>query len=157
RGFRVELGEIEATLLAHPEVRAAVVLAREARPGDLRLVAYVVGRAGEVPAPAALAAWLGERLPEDMVPPPFVPLAALPATGSGKVARRALPTPSAWGERPGERVAPRTPGEAVMAAIWAEILGLGEDERPGAFDNFFALGGHSLLATRLVSRLRRSF
>jgi amino acid adenylation domain-containing protein len=156
RGFRIELGEIEAVLLAHPEVRAAVVVAREALPGDLRLVAYVVGGAGEAPG-AALGAYLGERLPEYMVPAVFVALPSLPSTVSGKVDRRALPAPSWGGGQPADKVAPRTPVEEVLASIWCGILGLGAGQEPGVFDNFFALGGHSLLATRLVSRLRQTF
>ncbi len=149
RGFRVEPGEVEAVLERHPAVREAVVAVREDEPGDRRLVGYVVPSGGAVSA-TALRGWLGERLPEYMVPSAVVVLEELPLTPSGKVARRALPAPhGADGEV--EHVPPRTPTEEALAAIWAEVL---NRERVGAHDSFFALGGHSLLATRVTSRVR---
>ncbi|HEX7241408.1 MAG TPA: amino acid adenylation domain-containing protein, partial [Longimicrobiaceae bacterium] len=147
RGFRVEPGEIEAALREQPGVREAVVVAREDRPGEKRLVAYVVGAA---PDPAALRA----RVPEHMVPSSFVVLESLPVTPNGKVDRAALPTPDPAGARRGAYVAPRTPAEERMAGIWAEVLGL---EQVGVEDNFFELGGHSLLATQVISRVREAF
>ncbi|HEY7510304.1 MAG TPA: amino acid adenylation domain-containing protein, partial [Vicinamibacteria bacterium] len=149
RGFRIELGEIESALLRHPEVKDAVVVAREDRPGDQRLVAYVVGAA----APERLRGDLLERLPEYMVPSAFVSLPALPLSPNGKVDRRALPAPgeTAPGRRGGVL---RTPAEEALAAIWADVLGRGP---VGPEDNFFELGGHSLLATRVVSQARRTF
>jgi len=141
RGFRIELGEIEAVLTALPDVREAVVVAREGQ-----LVAYVVGDA----AAEELRRSLYERLPEYMVPSALVSLPALPLTPNGKVDRKALPAPE-WQRAEGGYLAPRTPVEEVLAGIWAEVLGL---ERVGVTDHFFELGGHSLLATRVMSRLR---
>jgi amino acid adenylation domain-containing protein len=156
RGFRIELGEIEAALGRHPALRQSVVMAREHPAGaDPYLVAYVAAAAEPAPTAAELRAWLLAILPEPMVPAVFVPLAALPLTPRGKVDRRALPAPR--GGRPdlgAAYVAPRSASEQVVAALWAELLGL---ERVGARDSFFDLGGHSLLATRLVARLQRVF
>jgi amino acid adenylation domain-containing protein len=147
RGFRIEPGEIESALLAHPGVREAVVMARgedEAK----RLVAWVVG--GGVDA-AGLRAHLLAHLPDYMVPAAFVFLDALPLTRHGKVDRRALPEPDAGALAGAGYVAPRTPTEELLAAVWAELLGV---ERVGVNDGFFELGGHSLLATRVASRVR---
>ncbi|HLL45477.1 MAG TPA: amino acid adenylation domain-containing protein, partial [Longimicrobiaceae bacterium] len=147
RGFRIEPGEIEATLSAHPEVREARVIVREDEPGEQRLVAYVVG---DVDADA-LREHLRRSLPEYMVPAAFVGLDRLPLTPNGKLDVRALPAPDFAAEG---QVAPRTPAEEVLAGIWTEVLGV---ERVGRHDDFFELGGHSLLATRVVSRVRTVF
>ena len=153
RGFRIELGEIESRLAAHPAVRGAAVVVREDRPGDRRLVAYVVPADGEAPTDAALRAALREALPEYMVPQAFVRLATLPTTPSGKVDRRALPAPDAADAvRGSEFVAPRTPLEHEVAALWASVLNVGA---LGVHDDFFQLGGHSLLASQVLARLRR--
>ena len=147
RGFRIELGEIEAALRSHPEVRDAVVLAREDAPGDKRLVAYVVGEA----APEVLRQHLGSRLPEYMVPAAYVTLDVLPLTPNGKLDRRALPSPEedALGARTYE--SPQGEMETLLARLWSELLGL---ERIGRHEDFFILGGHSLLAVQLTSRIR---
>ncbi|HEX2081374.1 MAG TPA: amino acid adenylation domain-containing protein, partial [Longimicrobium sp.] len=145
RGFRIEPGEVEAVLAAHPGVRQAVVTAR-----DGRLVAYAAGEPGL--DPGALRGWARERLPEHMVPATVVVMDALPLNRHGKVDRRALPEPEA--ERTDGYVPPRTPAETLLAEVWAEVLGV---ERVGAEDGFFALGGHSLLAARAVSRIRAVF
>ncbi|NPC76705.1 non-ribosomal peptide synthase/polyketide synthase, partial [Pyxidicoccus fallax] len=150
RGFRIETGEVETALTQHPRVKEAVVMVREDRPGDRRLVAYVVP--SDVDAPA-LKDFLRQKLPEYMVPSALVPLDALPLTPNGKVDRRALPAPEATASTQREYVAPRTELEQRLAVLWTEVLGAA---RPGVDDNFFDLGGHSLLATRLISRIRAS-
>ncbi len=150
RGVRIELGEIEAVLAEHPAVEQAVVVAREDRPGDRRLVAYVVAQDEPL---EAIRESLRRRLPEPMVPSWIIPLAALPRTSSGKVDRRALPPPELPSQAEGF-AAPRTPLEEELARLWAEVLGV---ERVGVHDDFFAIGGHSLLATRLLARMRDAF
>ncbi len=153
RGFRIELGEIEAALAEHPGVREAAVVAREDRPGDVRLVGYVSSAAEADPAPQALAAFLAERLPGYMVPAAWVLLDRLPLTANGKVDRAALPAPAERGEG-GAYVAPRSPVEEVLAGIWEEVLEL---KRVGVEDDFFALGGHSLGAAQVISRVLKAF
>ncbi|HEX2205515.1 MAG TPA: amino acid adenylation domain-containing protein [Longimicrobium sp.] len=156
RGFRIELGEIESALASHEGVREAVVVAREDAPGaDKRLVAYVVPTESGAPSDDLLRDHLRARLPEYMVPAAFVALDALPVTPNGKVDRRALPAPAASAEtgRAGY-VAPRTATEGVLAAIWAEVLGI---ERVGVHDDVFTLGGHSLASIRVASRIRDAF
>jgi amino acid adenylation domain-containing protein len=173
RGYRVELGEIEAALCRHPAVREAVVMAFAGdRPGDKRLAAYVViGAAAAVsplpetgslvtPDPQAtpeineLREHLRRSLPDYMVPAAFVFLPALPLTANGKVDRQALPRPGQ--RRPEERrryVAPRSQVETVLATICGEALGV---ERLGVDDDFFELGGDSLMAVRAIFRIRKA-
>jgi amino acid adenylation domain-containing protein len=147
RGFRVELGEVEATLRRHSGVSDCVVVAREDE-GDLRLVAYVVGGAeGD-----ELREGMRRELPGHMVPSTFVRLDALPLTPNGKLDRKALPAPD-FRRDVESYAAPRTPVEEVLAGIWAEVLRL---ERVGVRESFFELGGHSLLATRVVARVRQA-
>jgi amino acid adenylation domain-containing protein len=157
RGYRIELGEVESELLRHPGVSAAAALVREDVPGDPRLTAYVVGRDGQAaPAGAELRGYLRERLPEYMVPSAFVPLDALPLTGSGKTDRKALPAPDLAAEAasPAEVVAPRNVVEDMLAEIWTDVL---RREGFGVTQNFFALGGHSLLATQCIVRIGETF
>jgi natural product biosynthesis luciferase-like monooxygenase protein len=149
RGYRIELGEIEAVLEAQPGVTQAVVLAREDSPGDLRLVAYIVGAAQE----AGLRAELAAVLPEHMMPAHFVTLDAFPLTPNRKVDRKALPAPSAAAPVAEAFVAPQSDIEAQLAAIWGRILGV---PKVGAKDNFFALGGHSLLAVQAHREIREA-
>ncbi|HEX2210446.1 MAG TPA: amino acid adenylation domain-containing protein [Longimicrobium sp.] len=149
RGHRIEPGEIESVLRAHPGVAECAVVARPSASGDMRLVAYVVGTAKA----EALRAHVGQSLPDYMVPGAFVALDALPLTPNGKLDRRALPAPD-FAAAADAYVAPRTPAEEVLAGIWAGVLGV---ERVGATENFFALGGHSLLVTRVVARIREVF
>ncbi|HEX3554405.1 MAG TPA: amino acid adenylation domain-containing protein [Thermoanaerobaculia bacterium] len=147
RGFRIEPGEVEAALRAHPAVRDAVVVARPGIGGESRLVAYVVGTAGE-----DLRAFLRSRLPEAMIPSLFVPLAALPLNANGKVDRKALPAAQPAANKAAGAVRPRTPKEERLAGIWREVLGLAE---VGIHDNFFQLGGDSILSIQIVARARR--
>ncbi|MEW5928740.1 MAG: amino acid adenylation domain-containing protein, partial [Gemmatimonadota bacterium] len=153
RGFRVEPGEIEAALAAHPSVRESVVVAREDGPGEPRLVAYAVADGGAA-SPDALRAWLRERLPEHMVPSTFVLLDALPLSPNGKTDRGALPAPERAAGSAAAYAAPRSEAEAALAAIWADVLGV---ERVGVHDHFFDLGGTSLLAVRVGSRVQEAF
>ncbi|HEU4881191.1 MAG TPA: amino acid adenylation domain-containing protein, partial [Longimicrobium sp.] len=149
RGHRIELGEVEAVLAAHPAVRGCAVLLREDVPGDPRLVAYAAGEADA----GELRAHLRRALPEHMVPAAVVVLDALPLTPNGKLDRRALPAPE-YAESAGEAAAPRTPVEEVLAGIWGQVL---RRDAVGIHQGFFELGGHSLLAMRVVSRVREAF
>jgi surfactin family lipopeptide synthetase A len=179
RGFRIELGEIESVLAQHPQVREAVAIVREDRPGDRRLVAYVVsGTHPEASHPVAtrhpseegiyacggsedgnlsacsvqeLRDFLKRKLPEYMVPAAVVMLEAIPLTPNGKVDRKALPVPDL--QIGSDYVPPSTPTQVAVAGIWAEVLQV----RVGIHDNFFELGGNSLLATQVVSRSRAQF
>jgi amino acid adenylation domain-containing protein len=155
RGIRVELGEIEAILSQHPFVQSAVVLARDAKPGDKRLVAYVVPSQERVPTINELRTFLLQNLPEYLVPSTFLMLNTLPLTPNGKVDRQALPAPERSRPKVKEAfVAPQTPVEELIARIWAKVLGL---ERIGIHDDFFELGGHSLLAAQVVYQLNEAF
>ncbi|MBX7266433.1 amino acid adenylation domain-containing protein [Micromonospora sp. Llam7] len=146
RGFRIEPGEVETVVTAHPAVAQAVVVSRPGAGTGTRLVAYVVA-SGEVDA-ARLSRYTAERLPEFMVPSAFVLLDRLPLMTNGKLDRAALPEPEFSGTH---YRAPRTAREECLTKLFAEVLGL---ERVGVDDDFFDLGGHSLLATRLISRAR---
>ena len=144
RGYRIELGEIQAALTALDGVDQAVVIAREDRPGDKRLVGYVTGTADPVEARSALA----DRLPAFMVPAAVVVLAALPLTPNGKLDTRALPAPEYTA---GRYRAPGNAVEEVLAGIYAQVLGL---ERVGVDESFFDLGGDSILSMQVVARAR---
>ena len=156
RGFRVELGEIEAMLLAHPGVREATVVAREDVKGERKLVGYVVpARDGFDDLPREVRAYLKDLLPDYMIPATFVTMETFPLTPSGKVDRKALAVLANKDSYAVEQYeAPREPMEEKLAEIWAAVLRL---ERVGIRDNFFELGGHSLLATQLISRVRKTF
>ncbi|MEH1899107.1 MAG: amino acid adenylation domain-containing protein [Nostoc sp.] len=153
RGFRIELGEIETVLAAHPQVREALVIAREDQPGNKRLVAYIVPK--QHLDTNELLCYLKQKLPEYMLPSAFVKLLdALPLTTSGKTDRRALPAPSSKERNISTGlIPPRTATEKVLTGIWSDVLGL---EQIGIHDNFFALGGHSLSAMQVIARLRET-
>ncbi|HKH43205.1 MAG TPA: amino acid adenylation domain-containing protein [Thermoanaerobaculia bacterium] len=150
RGFRIELGEIEAELREHPSVQVCVVLAREDAPGEKALVAYLVPRAGQEPEARELRQFLGTKLPSYMMPSAYITLPALPLSPNGKVDRKALPAPP---REIREVVAPRTPEEATLCQIWAQVLGRDE---VGVHDNFFDLGGDSILGIQVVSRAQQA-
>jgi amino acid adenylation domain-containing protein len=157
RGYRIELGEIEAALAQHPAVRKSAVIAYDDPSGGKRLAAYIVlSQHQAMLSMRELRSYLQAKLPEYMIPSVFVPLETLPLTPSGKINRRALPTPdlTLWPTQQKAYRAPRTPIEEVLASIWAAVLGL---DQVGMDDNFFELGGHSLLATQLVARVREAF
>ena len=145
RGYRIELGEVQAALAGLDGVEQAVVIAREDRPGDKRLVGYFTGTAD----PASRAAALGERLPAYMVPAAVVVIEALPLTVNGKLDTRALPAPE-YTDADRYR-APANAVEEILAGIYAQVLGL---ERVGVDDSFFDLGGDSILSMQVVARAR---
>jgi acyl carrier protein len=153
RGFRIELGEIESALGEHPRVREVAVMARDDRPGEKRIVAYVLPHEGQMPSTTQLRRHLQGRLPDYMLPSAFVIVDSMPLTETGKIDRSALPVPEeARPELAQKYLAPRSALEQVLAGIFAEILKV---ERVGIQDNFFELGGHSLLATQVTSRIRQ--
>ena len=170
RGFRIELGEIEAALAAASGSSAVAVVAREDRPGDRQLVAYIGGRTPDFDL-AAIREALARQLPDYMVPAAFVVLETLPTSANGKLDRKALPPPERRDhDRPVR--APRTDTERIVVELFADVLGTtdrsdaGEDAGPsrpsapvaiGIDDDFFSLGGHSLLAAQLMNRLRSRF
>jgi amino acid adenylation domain-containing protein len=154
RGFRIELEEIEAVLEAHPDVGGAAAVVHERTPGDQRLIAYVVPADGRSVDVEELRRLCKTRLAPYMVPSTFVQLDRFPTTPNRKLDRRALPVPD--GIRPDlERsyVAPETPVEESLAAIWREVLAV---DRVGVDDDFFDLGGHSLLAVKMLARVQQS-
>jgi acyl carrier protein len=154
RGFRIELGEIEQALLRHATVRDAIVIARQDKPGDKRLVAYFTVRHGAQATPEELRGHLESSVPEYMIPAAFVQLESVPLNANGKVDRQALPLPadSAYVER--EYQAPQGEVEDRLAAIWAEVLRV---SRIGRDSDFMELGGHSLLAMQVIVRIRAQF
>ncbi|HEX4620022.1 MAG TPA: non-ribosomal peptide synthetase, partial [Myxococcaceae bacterium] len=152
RGFRVELEEIEAVLNQHAGIVESVVVLREDRPGEKRLVAYLVGEGR--PTTSELRRFVGEQLPEYMQPGAYVYMERLPQNTNGKVERGRLPEPE--GGRPeleSGYVGPRSESERALAEIWSEVLRV---ERVGVHDNFFELGGDSIASVRVVSRVREA-
>ncbi|MGZ3458873.1 MAG: amino acid adenylation domain-containing protein, partial [Archangium sp.] len=152
RGYRIELPEVEASLLSHPEVREAVAVVREDSPGDKRLVAYVTSHSQHLDI-SALRAFLKQRLPDFMLPSALVRLDALPLTSSSKVDRKALPRPDfSSAGRTGQFVEPTSPLERQLVSIWSQELGI---EHVGVDDHFFEkLGGTSLSVIKVAARMR---
>jgi amino acid adenylation domain-containing protein len=153
RGFRIELGEIESVIRQHEAVQDAIVIVSEDAPGDQRLVAYIIQAQEKARPTAELRTYLQQKLPEYMVPSALVAIDSFPLTPSGKVDRRALPTPNlSNAESEICFVAPRNDLERQLATLWEKLFAL----RPiGVHDDFFALGGNSLLALRLTSRIEK--
>ncbi|MGW1811458.1 amino acid adenylation domain-containing protein [Streptomyces sp. NPDC002078] len=161
RGLRIEPGEVEAALTAHPDVSAAaVVVVPDRAEAESRLVAFVVAPppteadSGRDTLTAELRAGAAQRLPAALVPTAFVRLDALPVSPNGKVDRAALaalPVPLPGAERDADDEKPKTPAERALAAIWADVLGV---ERVGVHDNFFVLGGDSIVSLQVVTRAR---
>jgi amino acid adenylation domain-containing protein len=156
RGYRVELGEVEQALRAHPGVEHGVVVLREQE-----LVAYAVPKqAGyavshnDRATPEKLVQWLAAQLPEYMVPSAVLFLEAIPLTANGKVDKAQLPAPEGGAAAEDRHVAPRTPTEQTVAKIWQDVL---KKERVGVTDSFLDLGGHSLLAIRVLGRISKTF
>jgi acyl carrier protein len=155
RGHRIELGEIETVLRQHDKVQQAVVVAREDRKGDIRLVAYVVAHEGREIDGVELRRTFSERLPDYMVPSFVVTVDELPLTRNGKVDLAALPAPEAARRSRDENyVAPRNEIEAAITRVWQEALSV---ERIGVNDNFFDAGGHSLLMVQVHNKLSDMF
>jgi amino acid adenylation domain-containing protein len=158
RGYRIELGEIESAMRKLEGVREAVVIAREDEPGDKRLVAYLVANPGELAAKelsAEMRRRLGETLPDYMVPSAVVLMEKMPRLANSKIDRNALPALDRSSQAVKHSyIAPRTPVEEVLAAIWAHALRV---DQVSIDDDFFNLGGHSLTATLVFSRIRETF
>jgi amino acid adenylation domain-containing protein/FkbM family methyltransferase len=154
RGFRVELGEIEARLRTCAGVREAVVVARQDRAGDKCLVAYITQNNGIGPTIDELRTHVRAALPEYMIPSAFVIMDRLPLMSIGKLDRSALPAPEADAYTRRQYAAPQGETEQLLTGIWQQLLGM---ERLSRNDDFFELGGHSLLAMQLISRVRETF
>jgi acyl-coenzyme A synthetase/AMP-(fatty) acid ligase/acyl carrier protein len=154
RGFRVEPGEIAAALNSHPGIEASVAVGVGRSSSERRLVAYLVASDGERPHNDDLASFLGNSLPDYMVPSSFVWLEELPLTEHGKIDRDALPAPVDTARGAPEDRRPVTRVEAGTAFVAAELL---EIEEIGMNENFFLLGGHSMLGAQLIVRLQEMF
>ena len=150
RGFRIELGEIETVLTRHPDVRACVVIVREDRPGDRRLVGYVIPTDDADLDPAEVRGQLAAELPDHMVPAALVVLDRLPLSPGGKLDRAALPVPGTGPAAPSR--APDTVAEAVLLDVFRDVLGTDEVNLD---DSFFDIGADSIVALRVVYRARR--
>jgi amino acid adenylation domain-containing protein len=155
RGFRIELEEIESVMLRYNGIRETVIIAREDVAGEKKLVAYYTRKQDAEITHHDLRRFLGEKLPEYMIPASFVRLDALPLTANNKINRKALPAPDPSElESNADYIAPATDMEKHLAALWEDIL-----EIPGisAEMNFFEAGGHSLTATQVLSKVNNEF
>lgn len=153
RGLRIEPGDIEAALQQHDAVAQAAVVAQRPPAGEKVLTAYVVPANGARPEPHELRHFLAARLPQAMVPSLFLFIDALPLTANGKLDMHGLPAPQWDAASREELVAPRTPTEERIAAIWADVLGVG---RVGVTQDFFAIGGDSIRSIQIVARCQRA-
>ena len=156
RGFRIEVGEIESVLRQHPDIHDAAVTAREDIPGDKRLVAYIVLEGKRQPKTKELREYLGEKLPDYMIPTVFMVLEALPVTPNGKQDRKGLPKPPLEQERDAENeyIEPRNEAETKLVKIWQNALNI---NRVGVTDNYFELGGNSLQAVTVFAEIQKEF
>jgi thioesterase domain-containing protein/acyl carrier protein len=155
RGYRIELGEIEAVLRQHEAVREVVVIIREDKPEDKRVVAYLVAHPGSEPTAIELRSYMKEKLPQYMLPQAFVLMDALPLSSNGKVARGQLPEPEhAHARSENTSVAPTNSTEVRLLQIWENLFGI---QPIGIRDDFFDLGGHSILALRLMASIQKQF
>jgi hypothetical protein len=155
RSFRVDVGDVEAALAVHPEVKEVVVVSRQDESGDDTLVAYFVPRHMPAPTTTVLRKFLATTLVDYMIPSRFIVIENIPLLSTGKVDRRALPMLRSG--RPDLETlfaAPTTPAEQSLSQIWAEVLHL---DQVGIHDNFFDLGGHSLSGSRVISRVLETF
>jgi acyl carrier protein len=153
RGFRVELGEIEAVMRQHPRVTGSLAV-QSGESTAIHIVGYLIDAEGSRGSAEWLREFLAERLPEFMIPSHLVALDAFPLTSTGKIDASMLPEPGSYSQDSASYVEPRTPTEKKVADIMARLLLL---QRAGAGDDFFEIGGHSLLATQLIARLRDEF
>ncbi len=151
RGVRIELEEVEGTLIQYPDVQEVAVIVQGDAADEQQLIAYIVVKAAEALDMSALRAFLAQRLPVSMIPTAFIIMDLLPLTVNGKVDRTRLPQPTDRLSSTRHFVPPRTPLEKQLARIWQEILHV---ERVGLTDNFFELGGHSLSVVRVLAHLR---
>jgi thioesterase domain-containing protein/acyl carrier protein len=155
RGYRIELGEIEAVLKEQPEIKQAVVIAREDRPGDKRLVAYLVAAASTVPTTLELRTRLKRQLPDYMAPTAYVFLDQIPISSNGKIDRKALPLAAETQVLQADTyIAPQSHLEKTLVGIWAEVLGV---QQVGLDGDFFDLGGHSLVGVRLLAKIKKIY
>jgi iturin family lipopeptide synthetase C len=154
RGYRVELGEVVAALMAHPQVREAVVVARQDLPGGHGLAAYFVAAGEDAPSAGELRSFLVERLPEAMVPAAYLLLSRIPLTRHGKIDRASLATDGVRLPSRTQYAAPETEVESALADLWKQVL---QVDSVGMYDNFFDLGGHSLLMLQLHSKVQARF
>ena len=153
RGFRIELGEIEQIIKKHPAVEQNVVIVREDKTGDARLVAYTIAKSGQEATATQLREHVRESLPYYMVPQHFVELQAMPQTNNGKIDYKALPVPTEEATKDGESsdiVMPSTEAQKFLAGIWSEVL---EMDDIGVNDTFFDIGGHSLLVMKVITQV----
>ncbi|ABA23460.1 Amino acid adenylation [Trichormus variabilis ATCC 29413] len=154
RGYRIEIGEIENVLSSHPQVREAVVIARDDNAQEKQIIAYITYNSIK-PQLDNLRDFLKARLPDFMIPAAFVMLEHLPLTPSGKVDRKALPKPDLFNySEHNSYVAPRNEVEEKLVQIWSNILHL---PKVGVTENFFAIGGNSLKALHLISQIEELF